>query len=73
MNNFENTILLHSNSEIIDPERRELMKNFAFDTALKKDVYCTLADNNKLNRNHKKMFLIIKTGSLQDLDIITNQ
>ena len=73
LNTFENTTHLHSNSEIIDPEHREMMKNLAYDTALKKDVQCTLADNNKLNRKHIKMFLIIKTGSLQDLNIVTNQ
>ena len=38
LNTFENTTPLHSNSEIIDPEHRELMRNLAYDTALKKDV-----------------------------------
>ena len=38
LNTFENTTHLHSNSEIIDPEHREMMKNLAYDTALKKDV-----------------------------------
>ena len=38
LNTFENTTHLHSNSEIIDPEHRELMRNLAYDTALRKDV-----------------------------------